>query len=62
LKKNVRQFKNLKIALQELKPFILDGRQILRGNQISRFDDVSGGGNTVGFGRLENRDLSRGAA
>jgi hypothetical protein len=38
LKKNVRLFKNLKIALQELKPFILDGRQILRGNQIGRFD------------------------
>jgi hypothetical protein len=40
LKKNVRKFKNLKIALQELKPFILDGRQILRGKQISLFDDA----------------------
>jgi hypothetical protein len=40
LKKNVRKFKNLRIALQELKPFILDGRQILRGKQISRFHDA----------------------
>jgi hypothetical protein len=40
LRKNVRRFKNLKIALEQLKPFILDGTQILRGKQIGRFDNA----------------------
>jgi hypothetical protein len=38
LRKSVRKFKSLKIALSPLAPFIRDGNQILRGRPLQRFD------------------------